>query len=89
MAVSAVKRLEGWVTLGEAADELGYSKQGLHRLIFESEANPFDIDNDVRGIGDRPMILIRTTAVEAMKERRRPGAQFGTSKLDLSPPPGK
>jgi len=87
VSVTAVKRLEGWMTVGEAADQLGYSKQGLHRLIFESPNNPFDLERDVRGVGDKPLILLRDSAVFAVSARIRPHEEelLGRSKL-IRPP---
>ena len=80
-SVDQVKRLEDWMTFEEAGIELGYSKQGIHRLIFESASNPFDVENDVRGVGERPLMLIRKTAVMAVKERLDPDAKSGRSKI--------
>src|SRR5213083_1970621 len=89
VSVAAVKRLEDWMTLSEAGEVLGYSKQGLHRLIFESPNNPFDLENDVRGVGDKPLIVLRTAAVTAMRSRLRPAGDdiLGRSKMIRPPRP--
>ncbi len=70
MVVESVKRLEGWMTFTEAGDLLGYTKQGFHRLVFESPNSPFDVDTDVRGVGEKPIMVIRTEVVKAEKDRR-------------------
>ena len=68
--VESVTRLEGWMTFTEAGDLLGYTKQGFHRLVFYSPNNPFDVTADVRGIGEKPIMLVREEAVRAEKGRR-------------------
>lgn len=80
-SVDTVKRLEGWLSFEEAGAELGYSKQGMHRLVFESAHCPFNHDTDVRGVGGRPLMLLREEAVMAVKQRLDPDAANGYSKI--------
>ncbi len=85
--VTEIRRLEGWLTLKEAAEVLGYSTQGLHRVIFLSPHSPFDLDKDVRGVGEKPLLVIREAKVhEVLAKRRRPVEDDlnGRSKLILS-----
>lgn len=72
MVIEEVRRLEGWMTFQEAADALGYTKQGFHRLVFHSPFSPFNPDEDIRGVGDRPLMIIRTAAVEAARAKIQP-----------------
>lgn len=76
VSVDEVKRLEGWLTFEEAGDVLGYRKQGIHRLVFESPNNPFDPATDIRGVGARPLMLLREAAVLEVKDRLLPEEQI-------------
>lgn len=55
-----IRRLEGWLTLVEAADILNITKQGMHRRVFET--NMYNLD-DLRKIGSKPIYLIRMSVV--------------------------
>lgn len=57
-----IKRLEGWMTFEEAGSALGISKQRVHKLVWDAAA--FDTE-DIRGVGARPLWLLRTSAVKA------------------------
>ncbi len=79
-SVEEVRRLEGWYTFEEAGEILGYSKQGIHRLVFESPRSPFNAEEDVRGVGARPLMLLRKEAVERVKGRLKPDGETGWGK---------
>lgn len=65
-----IPRLKGWLTLAEAGDVLGVnSKQGMHRICWESRE--FDFANDMRAAGRRPLFLIRQSAVYELHEVRK------------------
>jgi len=85
VSIDSVKRLEGWLSFKEAGKELGYSKQGMHRLIFESPRSPFNVDADVRGVGERPLMLVREEAVMAIKARLDPNPTVGRTKIKAIP----
>jgi len=68
--VTSVKRLEGWMTFAEAGEILGLQKQGVHRAVFDSSFTSFNVDDDVRGVGEKPIMLVREEAVWAEKARR-------------------
>jgi hypothetical protein len=63
-----IKPLEDWLTLEEAAQILGLSKQGMHAMVWNSMQ--FSFDNDVRAVGSRPTYVLRETAVLAKKAER-------------------
>lgn len=67
---------------------LGYSKQGMHRLVFESPRSPFNPDTDVRGVGDRPLMLLREGAVDAVRQRLDPTATNGKTRIRRDGDPG-
>lgn len=81
--IDEVRRLEGWMTFSDAAQMLGMTNQGMHRLVFNSAVQRFDVDRDVRAVGDRPLMIVRTVAVEAELQRRQaiadvvPGSEPG------------
>lgn len=59
--IEGVKPLKGWMTVPMAADELGMSKQGVHRAI-ETGRLP------ANSIG--PFVVVRESAVRAFKRER-------------------
>lgn len=61
-----IKPLEGWITVREAQDVLGLSKQAMHKMIGQGE---FPL-RDLRSVANGFIYLIRTTAVEAKKAER-------------------
>jgi len=65
-----VKRLEGWLTFQEAANMLGLTKQGMHQAVFNAARRRFDINDDIRAVGDKPIWVIRESAVLAERDRR-------------------
>lgn len=67
---AAIRRLEGWMTYPEAAERLGYRKQGFHQLV-NSSYSPFDPDTDLRCVGKGKVLLVRTAAVDEEVSRRR------------------
>lgn len=69
VVVEEVKRLEGWMTFTEAGKILGFSKQRMHHIVFSTRR--FNVSDDVRAIGERPTMLIRTSAVLAEQQRRQ------------------
>lgn len=85
-AIEEIKRLEGWFTFEEAGEVLGYSKQGIHRLVFESPNSPFEPDKDVRGVGGRPLMLLREDAVNRVKTRLKPASETGWGKSRIGRP---
>ncbi len=71
--VVEIQRLAGWMSLHEAGVFLGIeSKQGMHRIVWD--ACEFDFDKDVRSVGERPIYVIRESAVKALKKRREKAA---------------
>ncbi len=77
---SQIRKLEGWLTLTEAAERTGYTKQGIHRLVFDADPSPFDYETEVRGAGEKPLILLKEEAVERLAARRV-DAPHGTWKI--------
>lgn len=63
-----IPRLEGWLSVPEAAFALGVSKQMIHKMIHS--LNVFNCERDVRKVGDKPMYLVRESAVEALRKSR-------------------
>lgn len=60
-----VKQLPGWVTFPEAAEKLGMSKQGLHKLVFGSPNKPFTSEEVKRlGTGPKPVYLLKQDALD-------------------------
>ena len=68
------------MTFTEAGEVLNMRKQGVHRLIFNSENCGVDVENDVRAVGERPLMLIRASAVAAEKRRRDAAASTAKTK---------
>ncbi len=70
-----IPRLPGYMSMSEAGKILGvFSKQGIHRLIFES--GEFTItDNpqtsEVFAVGERPMYVVKSEAVRRVDDLRR------------------
>jgi hypothetical protein len=54
-----LKRLEDWITLGEAARHLSTSRQAVHRLVERGSL-------EARIVGERPVILVRLKDVRAL-----------------------
>ena len=63
-----IQKLEGWLSIPEAAYELGLSKQMIHKMISN---DIFNIIDDVRKIGEKPMYIVRESAVAALKKSRQ------------------
>lgn len=63
-----IPKLEGWLSVPEAAFKLGVSKQMIHKMVHT--LNLFDKTKDVRRLGEKPMYILREEAVVALKERR-------------------
>jgi len=64
MSVLRFKKLEGWITLPEAATLLDVSRQDVEKKL---KAHQFD-EEDVRTIGGgRPIYLVSLVSVERMK----------------------
>lgn len=62
--------LAGWITLGEAADDLGISREAVHRLVQRGTLGK----KDVRTVGRRPVIIVRERAIRELPmspQRRR------------------
>lgn len=62
-----LKPLAGWITLGETADELGISRQAVHRLVERGTLK-------AKTLGRRPIIIVRVKDVAALPmtpQRRR------------------
>ena len=72
-------RLPGWLTVMEAGEILGIrTKQGMHRLMWETCEFLFDEDPDkseIIALGDRPMWIIRETAVNRLRDLRLENAR--------------
>jgi hypothetical protein len=66
---SRVKPLEGWMSIFEAMHVLGLRKQAIHKLLWELDYDIFRPD-DIRTVGDKPLYIIRTSAVYEVKEIR-------------------
>lgn len=64
---SEVPRLEGWLTFPEAADELGVTKQMVHKMAFGSKP----VLRIVRRVGDKPIYVVDEKEVLALKKRRQ------------------
>ena len=66
-----VRQLEGWVTFPEAAEALGISKQGMHKLVFESPNAPFTSSEVKRlGAGPKPVYLLLRGALDRVRAER-------------------
>lgn len=63
-----IPKLKDWMTFPEAARALGISKQMIHKMVFILDL--FDVSEDVRKIGEKPIYVVRETAVLALKEER-------------------
>ena len=62
-----LKPLASWITLGEAAEELGISRQAVHRLVERDTLK-------AKTLGRRPIIIVRVKDVLALPmtpQRRR------------------
>ncbi len=62
-----LKPLPGWITTGEAADELGVSREAVHRLVQRGTLK-------ARTVGRRPIIVVREKDVRELPvspQRRR------------------
>lgn len=66
---SEVKRLEGWLSFPEAAEVLGVSKQMIHKMVFSSGL--FNLETEVRSVGDRPIYVVDEKKVRALKATRK------------------
>lgn len=55
--------LEGWMTLEEAAKELGVSRQTAHKYVFDQRPK---LTTATR-IGRKPYIIVRTAEVAAIQ----------------------
>lgn len=73
VVIEEVKRLEGWMTFTEAGKILGFSKQRMHHVVFSTRR--FNVSDDVRAVGERPTMLIRTSVVLAEQQRRQQEAE--------------
>ena len=51
--------MTGWITLGEAAEDLGISRQAVHRLVERGTLKK----KDLRTVGRRPVIIVREKAI--------------------------
>lgn len=63
-----VKKLETWMTIPEAIEVLGVTKQAIHKMLWEQ--NLF-LDNEVRQIGASPIYLLDAVAVYELRDIRR------------------
>ena len=62
-----LKPLAGWITLGEAAEDLGISREAVHRLVQRGTLK-------ARTVGRRPVIVVSRRDVQALPvspQRRR------------------
>jgi excisionase family DNA binding protein len=57
--VWALLPLSDWITLGEAADDLGISREAVHRLVQRKTLS-------ARRVGRRPIVLVRESKVRAL-----------------------
>lgn len=78
--VILIKPLEGWLTLAEAAPVLDVTKQGIHAMVWISMQ--FDFDKDVRAVGERPVYVLRESAVLAKKAERDAAAKVRAAKAE-------
>jgi excisionase family DNA binding protein len=65
--VWSLPALSDWITLGEAADDLGISREAVHRLVQRKTLR-------ARRVGRRPIVLVRESQVRALPmspQRRR------------------
>jgi predicted DNA-binding protein (UPF0251 family) len=62
-SVSDLPVLEGWMTLEEAASELGVSRQTAHKYVFDQRPR---LTTATR-VGRKPYILVRTAEVAAIQ----------------------
>lgn len=64
-----MKQLEGWISLPEIAENLGFTKQGVHWMVF---TDPVFDPEDLRYVGrpSAPMFLVRESAWQAELDRR-------------------
>lgn len=67
-----VQKLEGYVTVPQAAAMLGMTKQGLHKTLFQhGDSGPFSSEDLLDVGGDsKPMYLVRVDAVERVRQER-------------------
>lgn len=63
-----VPKLEDWLTFPDAGRILGVSKQMIHKMVFT--LGLFDVKNDIRSVGEKPIYVVREKAVLALKEKR-------------------
>jgi excisionase family DNA binding protein len=62
-----LRPLADWITLGEAAEDLGVSREAVHRLVQRETLK-------ARRVGRRPIVLVSEKAVRALPmspQRRR------------------
>jgi len=77
MVFDQIRKLEGWVTINEATQMLGLTKQAVHRMIEQAE---FKL-TDLRHVADRFVYLIRESAVAAkVREREQAALDRGQAK---------
>jgi excisionase family DNA binding protein len=73
-----LRPLADWITLGEAAEDLGITREAVHRLVQRETLK-------ARRVGRRPIVLVSEKAVKALPmspQRRREleradGAELG------------
>lgn len=76
--------LEGWITLGEAAEDLGISRQAAHRLVERGSIK-------ARTVGRRPIIVVREKDIRNLPispQRRRELAKDSAAELGDELPGG-
>ncbi len=83
-----IKPLEGWLSITEAGKAWGLTKQGAFRAIFESPNSAINVDKDVRGIGER-VLVVRESAVKRETRRRQALAAAAEARKaePVKPPP--
>jgi hypothetical protein len=69
--VTEVGKLPGWLTMPEAGEILGVTKQMVHSLVFNASPSPFDKESEVRHVGDKPVYLLSEDAVRRVAAERK------------------
>jgi excisionase family DNA binding protein len=70
---SDTPRLADWITLPEAAELLGVSKQYVHKLVRNGRLNT------LRSLGSRPIYIVREAEILEIQQDRLAGRHFADS----------
>ncbi len=77
MKIKDVIRLEGWVTLPEAARLLETSPQAVHKMVFEQ-----NLFKTIRRVSDKPLYVVALWEVEDVGKKRQAARMSAEALMD-------